>query len=46
MLTVRGGLGIEGFYERLGYTVVGRHPRAIRVAAGDVRDEIIMVREL
>ena len=46
MLTVRGGLGIEGFYERLGYTVVGRHPRAIRVAAGDDRDEIIMVRAL
>ncbi|MDQ2895780.1 MAG: GNAT family N-acetyltransferase [Actinomycetota bacterium] len=46
MLTVRGGLGIEGFYERLGYAVVGRHPRAIRVAAGDDRDELIMVRAL
>ncbi len=46
MLTVRGGLGIEGFYERLGYAVVGRHPAAIRVAADDDRDEIIMVRAL
>ncbi len=44
-LSVRGGLGIEGFYERFGYTVVGRHPRAIRVAADDDRDEIIMVRQ-
>lgn len=42
-LTVRGGTGIEGFYERFGYTVVGRHPRAIRLAPGDDRDELIMV---
>lgn len=44
MLTVRGGLGIEGFYARFGYTIVGRHPRAIRVGPGDDREEIIMVR--
>ena len=46
MLTVRGGLGIEGFYEHLGYEVIGRHPNAIRVAAGDDRDEILMVRQI
>jgi len=46
MLTVRGGLGIEGFYERLGYRVVGSHPRSIRVAHGDDRDELMMVRPI
>jgi GNAT superfamily N-acetyltransferase len=45
-LTVRGGTGTEGFYERFGYTVVGRHPGAIRVAPGDDREEIILVKEL
>jgi GNAT superfamily N-acetyltransferase len=45
-LTVRGGLGIEGFYERFGYTIVGRHPGAIRVSPGDDRDELIMVRPI
>jgi len=45
-LTVRGGLGIEGFYARFGYTIVGRHPGAIRVSPGDDRDEIIMVRPI
>lgn len=41
-LSVRGGTGIEGFYERLGYRVVGRHPGAIRVAPGDERDELLL----
>ena len=41
-LTVRGGLGIEGFYGRIGYEIHGRNPRAIRVAPGDERDEIHM----
>jgi GNAT superfamily N-acetyltransferase len=45
-LTVRGGLGIEGFYERIGYEIHGRNPRAIRVAPGDERDEIHMRYEL
>ena len=45
-LMVRGGLGIEGFYEHLGYEIVGRQPRAIRVAEGDDRDEITMVRRI
>ena len=42
-LTVREGQGTERFYERLGYTVVGRHPGAVRVAPGDDRDEIMLV---
>jgi GNAT superfamily N-acetyltransferase len=46
MLTTRGGTGIEGFYERFGYTVVGRHPGAIRLAPGDDRDEIILIYRL
>ena len=45
-LTVRGGHGLERFYQRLGYTVVGRHPRAVRVAPGDDRDEVMLVCEL
>ncbi|HET7328324.1 MAG TPA: GNAT family N-acetyltransferase [Nocardioidaceae bacterium] len=42
-LTVRDGNGLEGFYGRLGYRVVGRHPGSVRVAPGDDRDEIMMV---
>jgi GNAT superfamily N-acetyltransferase len=45
-LTVRGGLGIEDFYAHLGYEIVGRVPRAIRVAPGVERDEIQMRRVL
>lgn len=41
-LTVRGGTGTEAFYERLGYREVGRLPGALRVDAGDDRDEIVM----
>jgi GNAT superfamily N-acetyltransferase len=41
-LTVRGGLGIEGFYGHLGYEIYGRNPHAIRVGPGDERDEIHM----
>ncbi|SFL25459.1 GNAT family N-acetyltransferase [Geodermatophilus ruber] len=39
-LTVRGGTGIEKFYEGLGYREFGRMRGAIRVAEGDDRDEI------
>jgi GNAT superfamily N-acetyltransferase len=45
-LTVRGDEGLEGFYQRLGYTVVGRHPGAVRVGPGDDRDEIMLVTTL
>ncbi|TDC71967.1 N-acetyltransferase [Micromonospora sp. KC606] len=41
-VTVRGGLGLEDFYRRLGYREVGRLPGALRVAPGDDRDEILM----
>jgi GNAT superfamily N-acetyltransferase len=45
-LTVRGGEGLEPFYERFGYRVVGSHPGAVRLAADDVRDEVMMVAPL
>jgi GNAT superfamily N-acetyltransferase len=41
-LTARGGTGVDAFYRGLGYREVGRLPGAIRVAAGDDRDEILM----
>ncbi|MEV0530346.1 GNAT family N-acetyltransferase [Kitasatospora sp. NPDC050463] len=41
-LTLRGGLGLEAFYGRCGYTEVGRVPAAIRVAPGDDRDDVTM----
>lgn len=42
-LTVRGGMGLESFYERLGWRVIGRHPNALRIAPGDDRDEVHML---
>ena len=45
-LTIRDGLGLERFYEPLGYRVVGRHPRAIHVTPNDYRDEIMLVHDL
>jgi hypothetical protein len=45
-LTVRGGTGTQAFYDGLGYREVGRIPGALRVAPGDDRDEISMIREL
>ena len=45
-LTIRDGLGLEQFYEPLGYQVVGRHPHAVRVAKADYRDEIMLVLDL
>ncbi|MEU1585459.1 GNAT family N-acetyltransferase [Micromonospora sp. NPDC005710] len=41
-VTVRDGLGLDRFYSRLGYREIGRLPRALRVAADDDRDEILM----
>lgn len=46
LLTVRGETGVERFYERFGYAVVGRHSGAVRVAPGDDRDEIMMLLSL
>lgn len=45
-LTLRGGLGLEGFYESCGYREVGRVPGAIRVGPGDDRDDVTMWMEL
>jgi GNAT superfamily N-acetyltransferase len=42
-LAVRGGTGLEHFYARLGWTVTGRWPAALRLAPGDDRDEILMI---
>jgi GNAT superfamily N-acetyltransferase len=45
-LTCRGGTGADAFYSACGYKEVGRVPAAIRVAPGDDRDDIIMLRAL
>lgn len=45
-LTIRDGQGLQKFYEPLGYRVVGSHPRAVRVATDDYRDEIMLVTDL
>jgi ribosomal protein S18 acetylase RimI-like enzyme len=46
MLTVRDGNSLEKFYGKLGYRVVGTHPRAVRVAEDDYRDELMLVTDL
>jgi len=45
-LTCRGGLGLEQFYTKCGYTEVGRIPRLLRVGADDYRDEIHLAMSL
>lgn len=45
-LTCRGGTGADAFYAACGYKEVGRVPAAIRVAPGDDRDDVIMLRVL
>ncbi|MGB6456203.1 MAG: GNAT family N-acetyltransferase [Streptosporangiaceae bacterium] len=42
-LAVRGGMGLEAFYQRLGWTIAGRWPRALRFGPDDFRDEILMI---
>lgn len=42
-LAVRGGMGLEEFYDRLGWREVGRWPNALRLADGDDRDEVLML---
>jgi GNAT superfamily N-acetyltransferase len=42
-LAVRGGTGLEHFYARHGWTVIGRWPGALRLAPGKDRDEILML---
>lgn len=45
-LTVRDGSSLDEFYGKLGYRIVGRHPRAVRVATDDYRDEVMLVTDL
>lgn len=45
-LTVRGETGTEEFYERVGYELIARIPRAIMLSPDDVRDELYMVARL
>jgi GNAT superfamily N-acetyltransferase len=42
-LAVRGGIGLEAFYQRLGWAIAGRWPRALRFGPDDFRDEILMI---
>ena len=41
-VTVRGGLGLERFYQSCGYKEVGRLPGALRLGPGDDRDDVQM----
>lgn len=45
-LTVRGGTGTERFYLARGFREVGRLPGALRLAAGDDRDELHLWKDL
>lgn len=42
-IAVRGGMGLEGFYERIGWREIGRHPAALRLSPGDDRDDVLML---
>jgi GNAT superfamily N-acetyltransferase len=42
-LAVRGGMGLEDFYARLGWRVTGRWPGKLRLAPDDTRDEVLMI---
>jgi GNAT superfamily N-acetyltransferase len=42
-LAARAGVGLEGFYGRLGWKEIGRWPGALRLGPGDDRDEVLMV---
>ena len=41
-IEVRGGVGLEPFYEQFGWQVTGRWPAAIAVTPTDHRDEVLM----
>lgn len=45
-LTVRGGTGTDSFYTRRGYEHVATIPEMIRVAPGDDRDELYLIKQL
>jgi GNAT superfamily N-acetyltransferase len=42
-LAARGGMGLEGFYTRLGWREIGRWPNKLRLAPDDTRDEVLMI---
>jgi GNAT superfamily N-acetyltransferase len=42
-IEVRGGQGLEAFYQACGWQEVGRWPGALRLGPDDDRDEILMV---
>lgn len=46
ILTVRGGTGREGFYAAQGYRVEAVLPKRIWIEAGDLRDELVMAKDL
>lgn len=41
-LELRGGTGLEPFYEGCGWREIGRWPMALRLGEGDYRDEVLM----
>lgn len=41
-LELRSGMGLEDFYARFGWRVVGCWPGALQVTADDRRDEVLM----
>ncbi len=45
-LEVRGGWGLEAFYERFGWVVVGAWPGALRFPQHGRRDEVLMALDL
>ena len=45
-LEVRGGMGLEEFYEHFGWAVVGTWSRALRFSRHGVRDEVLMALDL
>jgi GNAT superfamily N-acetyltransferase len=42
-LAARAGMGLEGFYTRLGWKEIGRWPGKLRLAPDETRDEILMI---
>jgi predicted GNAT family N-acyltransferase len=45
-IEVRGGAGLEDFYESIGWTEVGRWPGALRLGDDDYRDNVLMAMSL
>lgn len=41
-LAVRGGMGLEDFYQKLGWRVIGTWTEALRLNEHDYRDEVLM----